>query len=92
MIEISALNGRALSTTTISGTSDPCTGIAGSITSMAPKASRIDLTALALTGIAASEPIPAVPGPTSPAVCAVFAGLASTSWVLTVVIASLCAG
>ena len=76
IIEISALKGSVLLTTTISGSSEPCTGMAGSTTSMVPSASRIDATAEALTGTAASDPMPAVPGPTSPAVCAVFAGLA----------------
>ena len=68
MIEMSASNGSDLSTTVISGTSEPCTGMAGSMTSIGPSASRIASTALALTGIAELESIPAVPGPTSPAV------------------------
>ena len=61
------LKGRDLFTTLITGTSDACIGNAGSTTSLTPIASRIAVTASALTGTTPESPVPVVPGPTSPA-------------------------
>ena len=81
MSEMSRLNGREWSTTSIDGASAECTGTAGSIRSAAPSAPRIASTASAPTGTTWATP--AVPGPTSPVSCTFSTGLARTYWVLT---------